>query len=60
MQANSSTAHSVRELVEKAFKCVDIVIQWRGEREEEVGVDSATGNVLVRIDKAYYRPAEVS
>ena len=33
--------------------------RWEGEDEAEVGKDSATGRVLVRIDPRYYRPTEV-
>ncbi|KAJ3410275.1 hypothetical protein HDV05_003981 [Chytridiales sp. JEL 0842] len=51
--------HTVREFVEKAFGYIGITIEWRGKAEEEVGVDSATGKVVVRIDPKYYRPTEV-
>ncbi|KAJ3412178.1 hypothetical protein HDV05_001153 [Chytridiales sp. JEL 0842] len=51
--------HTVREFVEKAFGYVGITIEWRGKAEEEVGVDSKTGKVVVRIDPKYYRPTEV-
>ncbi len=51
--------HSVREFVEKAFRCVDKTIGWRGAGAEEVGVDTKTGDALVRVDPRYYRPAEV-
>ncbi|TIA87665.1 hypothetical protein E3P81_03844 [Wallemia ichthyophaga] len=55
----TNETHSVRELVEKAFKCAGITIVWTGEREDEVGIDNKTSKILVRIDRAYYRPAEV-
>ena len=51
--------HSVREFVELAFKEVGIEIEWQGEGIDEVGVDVATGNVVVMIDPRYYRPTEV-
>ena len=51
--------HSVREFVELAFGEVGIEIQWRGEGVDEVGIDAATGAVLVEIDSRYYRPTEV-
>ena len=51
--------HSVREFVELAFGEVGIEIQWRGEGVDEVGVDAATGDVVVEIDPRYYRPTEV-
>jgi len=51
--------HSVREFVELAFREVGIDIEWQGEGVDEVGVDRATGRVLVEIDPRYYRPTEV-
>ena len=33
--------------------------RWEGKEEKEVGKDSKTGKVLVRIDPKYYRPTEV-
>lgn len=51
--------HSVREFVELAFKEVGTEIEWRGSDEKEEGVDKSTGNVLVKINPEFYRPAEV-
>lgn len=50
--------HTVREFIEHAFAYVGNTIEWRGEAEEEEGIDK-DGNVVVRIDPRYYRPAEV-
>ena len=52
--------HSVRELVEKAFKEVDIEIIWEGSGGDEVGKNAATGKVHLQIDPTYYRPTEVN
>ncbi len=51
--------HTVRKFVELAFKEVDIIIQWEGTGLKEIGKDSRTGNILVRVDKKYFRPTEV-
>ena len=51
--------HSVREFAEKAFRALDMPIQWSGEGENEIGTDAKTGNVIVRVDPKYFRPAEV-
>ncbi|KAG8999130.1 hypothetical protein FRB93_013287 [Tulasnella sp. JGI-2019a] len=51
--------HPVREFVEKSFAVVDIKLKWEGKDTEETGTDIATGKVVVRIDPAYFRPAEV-
>ena len=52
-------AHTVREFVEAAFAHVGRKLAWSGSGTDEVGRDADTGNVLVRIDPRYFRPAEV-
>jgi GDPmannose 4,6-dehydratase len=52
-------AHSVREFVEAAFGEIDRRIEWRGEGVAETGTDQSSGQVLVRVDPAYFRPTEV-
>lgn len=51
--------YTVRHFVETAFNYVDIKIKWEGEAENEVGIDEATGKIVVRINPEFYRPAEV-
>jgi GDPmannose 4,6-dehydratase len=51
--------HTVREFIEKSFSCVGIQIEWEGEGVEELARNSATGEVIVRMDERYYRPCEV-
>ena len=50
---------TVRRFVELAFAELDREIVWQGEGVEEVGKDAKTGDVLVEIDPAYFRPTEV-
>jgi GDPmannose 4,6-dehydratase len=52
-------AHTVRELVERAFAVVGRKIAWRGKGQDEVGVDEKTGDILIEIDPNYFRPTEV-
>jgi GDPmannose 4,6-dehydratase len=52
-------AHSVREFVELAFKCVDIQIEWSGRGVDEVGREAKSGRKLVIVDPRYFRPTEV-
>ncbi len=52
-------AHSVREFVELAFSKVGRKIEWRGKGVDEIGINSATGETLVKIDSRYFRPTEV-
>jgi GDPmannose 4,6-dehydratase len=51
--------YTVREFVEQAFRVVDILVEWHGSGVNEVGIDSKTGKVLVKIDAKYFRPTEV-
>jgi len=51
--------HSVREFTTLAFREAGIELRWEGEGVEEKGIDTKTGNVLVEVDKKYFRPAEV-
>jgi GDPmannose 4,6-dehydratase len=51
--------HSVREFVDKAFAQVGRPIEWRGTGIDEKGIDTRSGQVLVEIDRRYFRPTEV-
>ena len=51
--------HSVREFVELSFNELNIQIDWQGENENEVGINTVTGKTIVEIDPKYYRPTEV-
>jgi GDPmannose 4,6-dehydratase len=52
-------SHSVREFVELAFAQVRRNISWRGQGDDEVGIDAATNQELVKVDRRYFRPTEV-
>jgi GDPmannose 4,6-dehydratase len=51
--------YSVKTFCELAFKEAGITIGWKGEGEDEKGICEKTGKIIIEIDKAYYRPAEV-
>lgn len=51
--------HTVREFIEKSFAHVGRHIEWKGNGVDEVGIDTTTGKVVMRIDPRYFRPAEV-
>ena len=55
----TNRTETVRDFVSMAFKAVDIDIEWKGQAEDEIGVDTATGNTLVSINPKFYRPTEV-
>ncbi len=51
--------HSVREFTTLAFRRAGIELRWEGEGENEKGIDTDTGRVLVEVDPRFYRPSEV-
>jgi GDPmannose 4,6-dehydratase len=61
--------YSVREFINAVTQRLGLSIDWRGTGTEEVGVLTNTENMLcshllnkiiIRVDKKYFRPAEVS
>lgn len=55
----TNRTETVRDFVTMAFKAAGITIDFRGEAENEVGIDLASGKTLVRVNPKFYRPAEV-
>jgi GDPmannose 4,6-dehydratase len=55
----SGTQYSVRDFVAAAGAELGLQIEWRGQGVDEVGVDTASGRTLVRVDPRYFRPTEV-
>jgi GDPmannose 4,6-dehydratase len=51
--------HSVREFCARAFARAGLALEWKGSGVDEIGIESATGRTLVRVDPRYFRPAEV-
>lgn len=49
---------SVREVIEQAFRCINITIVWSGVGLEEKGFDAETGKLLVQVDPSFFRPDE--
>ncbi|MEC8940474.1 MAG: GDP-mannose 4,6-dehydratase [SAR324 cluster bacterium] len=50
---------TIREFTERAFAEVGITLDWSGNGVDETGRDAKSGNILVSIDPAYFRPTEV-
>lgn len=50
---------TVREFVETAFAHVGIQVKWQGEGVDEVGINAENGQVIVKVNKKFFRPAEV-
>ena len=51
--------HTIRAFIEAAGRAFGWEIGWSGEGVEEIGTDTGSGKVLVRINPKFYRPAEV-
>lgn len=50
---------TVRFFLEKAFLRAGIEIDWKGEGEQEYGINRQTQKTLIKINPKFYRPAEV-
>lgn len=55
----TNRTETVRDFVSMAFKAAGIHVQFKGQAEEEIGVDTATGKTVMRVNPKFYRPAEV-
>ena len=55
----TNRTETVRDFVKMAFKAVDIDLEFKGDAEDEVAIDKATGKVVVKVNPKFYRPAEV-
>lgn len=55
----TNRTETVRHFVELAFKAIGVTIAWSGEGDKEEGHDAATGELRVKVNPAFYRPAEV-
>jgi GDPmannose 4,6-dehydratase len=55
----TNETRTVREFVETAFKHVGIDVEWQGTGVDEIGIDNATGKTIVKVNKKFFRPAEV-
>ncbi len=51
--------HSVREFATLAFEAAGIPLRWEGEGENEKGIDTRTGKVVVEVSPDFYRPTDV-
>lgn len=55
----TNRTETVRDFVTMAFKAAGIAVEFKGVAESEVGIDTATGKTVVRVNPKFYRPAEV-
>ena len=50
---------TVREFAKEAFKAIGIDVEFKGTGLDEVGINKANGKIVVKVNKDFYRPAEV-
>lgn len=50
---------TVREFVEIAGKHFGFDIEWQGDGVDEIGIDKISKSVIIKVNKEFYRPAEV-
>jgi GDPmannose 4,6-dehydratase len=56
---SSGEEHSVRDFCQNVANYLGINLVWSGEDLNEVAIDAKTGKVMIRVNKDFYRPAEV-
>lgn len=55
----TNRTETVRDFVRMAFKSAGMTLAFKGQGEQETAVDVATGQTVMRVNPAFYRPAEV-
>ena len=50
---------SVKEFINLSSKKIGIDILWKNKKLNEVGIDKENNKIIIRIDKKYFREAEV-
>lgn len=51
--------HTIKDFIKAAAKAAGLRLLWRGTGKDEEAVDGANGNIVIRINPEFYRPAEV-
>ncbi|HET6379188.1 MAG TPA: GDP-mannose 4,6-dehydratase [Methylocella sp.] len=55
----TNRSETVRDYATMSFRAAGIELDWTGKGDQERGIARHSGKTLVRVDPAYYRPAEV-
>lgn len=51
--------HGILEFIQTAARVLGHCVVWEGSGEDEVGRIETTGEVLIKVNPEFYRPAEV-
>lgn len=55
----TGTTIPVRDFVTMSFTEAGVTLEWQGTGVDEKGIDKASGEVVIEVDPAYFRPTEV-
>lgn len=55
----TNRTETVRDFVAMAFKAAGIPVEFRGSGPDEVAINPSNGKIVMRINAAFHRPAEV-
>lgn len=55
----TGTGHSIREFLQAACSVLNLKVEFEGTGKEEILVEKKSGQILVKVDKHYFRPLEV-
>ena len=55
----TNETRTVREFAQTAFAAAGIEVEFEGEGVNEIAKDKATGNVVLKVNPDFFRPAEV-
>ncbi len=55
----TNRTETVRDFVKMAFKGANIDVDFKGQAENEVAINTANGKTVMKINPRFYRPAEV-
>jgi GDPmannose 4,6-dehydratase len=56
---SSGEEHSVKDFCNDVASYLGFEIEWRGEGLDEIGINKSTGKTIIKVNKDFYRPAEV-
>jgi GDPmannose 4,6-dehydratase len=55
----TNRTETIRDFVTMSFKVVGIEIAYKGQGVDEIGINTANGKTILKINPKFYRPAEV-
>jgi len=56
---SSEKTHSVRNFIDKTTEILNLKCEWQGEGIDAKLINTETNKIVVKVDKAFFRPAEV-